>query len=1622
MSHVPGRHRRRSLFPGFFATRRRERLPLRLEDLEGRVLPTLLGTQLFPSDYPWNQNISNAPVAANSPAIISHIGSNIGIHPDWGEDSASNGNVALYGIPYNVVHGNSTAKVNVIIDNYPGESDIVPVPIPANAVIEGDYQNGPNPSGGGYNAGQRGDSHLLIWDEDTDTAYELFGVTRPTDPTLFPNTNGVELAHTDGKWHAAQESVWHMTAEDFRALGETSADAAGLSILAGLARPDEGLPVSQGGQGAIDHALRLTLPASDVSSQYIYPASHMVSESSGSTKLPLGSRLRLMDTPTIDAQIAAMGPEAQIIAHAMQQYGLVLADIGSAMYVTGTSASVTASNGIGLTWNMDDVLGLHALTAGDFQVVNLTPVVSGLSQSSAAPGTTITITGQNFSGSAGHLSVLFGSLASPSVTYVDDGHITAVVPAGAGTVDVTVQSGVNETDNISDSPNANVNAPIFGYGTSATNSSDRFSFSATLPAIKLSASATSTVTAGTMFSLTVTALDMNGATAAGFGGTIHFTSTDPLASLPADYTFQPNDFGVHTFQITACTGGSQTITVSDTPDGLTAGQATFAVDPGSASNSKSTVAAAPTSIRAGQTTMVTLTARDAYGNQESAGGLNVAFALSGSAAGSFGSVNDNHNGTYSAMFSATGAGIGTIGATISNHSVTSTPPTLTVAADSAPVIQPIGNITLPGNQFPDQVTVHASSPVNNPLTLSVATIGDNLLYDLEQQYRFTGVGYYTHGATAYLLQSSQPGPGVGGNYLIRPSDGSLFAYDGSGSYAHTFANSANLIATLGVNVYTDPMMLINAQAPIAYPTLYALEQQYQFQAVGMATFGATAYMLKAAANNSFGNPEYLLRPSDGALFPYDGSGSFSHTFANVAPVQINGAPAILGTNVYANPMLLTGAVETPSLYAQFYQLNQQYDLQELNGSFYTNTDGHQAEWLYSPVLNQFGEHWYTLTLQTVNAQQQAVLTAWQGYADSEVGAVIADLDPTVYSHPAWLAGATEVPDPAAGTATIDNSGNLTINLPNSGFVGSFRVVVTASDGLLSTSQAVTVTATDTTPTLTIKQGGNTVAAGSTVNVAHGSFPQSFTVTAGGGDATLTETTSVASYNQLFALEQQYRFQAMGTANYGAMAVVLQAAGNNSFGNADYLLRPSDGALFAYDGSGSYSHTFNNVTPLATLGAVVATDPTLLTQAQAPVDYSILYSLMQQYGFQGSGYANFGAMAYVLKATANNSHGNPYYLIGTNGGLYAYDGSGSYASSFANSANLVVQLDPSLYVNPSVLTGATAAPALYPRLQAVEAAYDLHGVGYAVYGAPAYVLMAPLNNANGNPYYLLGSSGVLYAYDGSGSYAHTFNNSGNLVATLDASVYANPLSLTGATAPLAASVAGAPVTVSQPAGSPASFTVNAPLGFPGTVKLTVTATDGSLTTTQSFYVTSTDTPPVPNTIPPQTASKSGSPLHVTLSSTDAENDSVTYTATPAGYSPEYNLQQQYRFQGMGYATSSDGVKAYVLSVNGQNANGNPYYLLSSSGALYAYDGSGSYGHTFNNGANLIAQLSAADYTTPTLLTNAKAPTAPAALLNVSGNTLTVNVASLTPGTVFQVIVTASDGAEKNQVSFLVTVTA
>jgi hypothetical protein len=180
---------------------------------------------------------------------------------------------------------------------------------------------------------------------------------------------------------------------------------------------------------------------------------------------------------------------------------------------------------------MSDILaanGIVELAASNFDVVNLTPMVTGLSAGSGSPGSALTIIGQNFSGAAGNLSVFFGTNVVPPVSVLGDTLITVTVPNGSGTVDVKVQSGTNETDTVSSNPNANVNAPIFGYGTSALTAADKFTFvvlkSPTIQHVGMSGAN----------------LVMSGTNNSGSGGTYHVLTSTNIAVRLTNWTVLTN--------------------------------------------------------------------------------------------------------------------------------------------------------------------------------------------------------------------------------------------------------------------------------------------------------------------------------------------------------------------------------------------------------------------------------------------------------------------------------------------------------------------------------------------------------------------------------------------------------------------------------------------------------------------------------------------------------------------------------------------------------------------------------------------------------------------------------------------------------------------------------------------------------------------------------------------------------------------------------------------------------------------------------------------------------------------------------------------------------------------------
>ena len=295
---------------------------------------TALPNPLLAADNWWNQDVSAAPVDARSAQLVGFIGATRRLHPDFG-GYESPGSVNIYGFPYLTVSGNQPKRA--VQFYYPDESDGVDhatgrsvpfYPIPDEAIAQPYWIEG-GPAG---NATPGGDRHMLIVDRDNRVLYELY-----------------DLQWNGSQWTAGSGAAFDLKTTGRRPDGWTSADAAGLAILPGLVRYEEAV-----GTDEIHHAFRVTVRATN---GYVWPASHRAG--SNAQALPMGARLRLKATK----DLASFNPAVQRIFRAMQRYGLIVADNGSDMFISGTFDP---------RWN-NDILNpaFSALTASDFDVIEL---------------------------------------------------------------------------------------------------------------------------------------------------------------------------------------------------------------------------------------------------------------------------------------------------------------------------------------------------------------------------------------------------------------------------------------------------------------------------------------------------------------------------------------------------------------------------------------------------------------------------------------------------------------------------------------------------------------------------------------------------------------------------------------------------------------------------------------------------------------------------------------------------------------------------------------------------------------------------------------------------------------------------------------------------------------------------------------------------------------------------------------------------------------------------------------------------------------------------------------------------------------------------------------------------
>jgi hypothetical protein len=271
---------------------------------------------VFPRTSHWNRRVDKLPIHPRSRELMGSIGLGAYLHPDFGSGRYEG---APIGIPYRTV-SKRQHRVPVSFD-YADESDRGRYPIPRNVPIEG-------------GRGSTGDRHVIVIDRDRCKLYELYAA--------YPEDGG-------GRWRAGSGAIWRLRSNRLRPRGWTSADAAGLPIFPGLARWTEAR------HGIIRHALRFTAPRTRRA--FIYPARHFASDETDPSLPAMGQRLRLKRS----VDISRFPRQARIILRTLRRYGMILADNGAPLYVTGAP-----SRG----WDNDQLHTLQRVKGTDFEVVD----------------------------------------------------------------------------------------------------------------------------------------------------------------------------------------------------------------------------------------------------------------------------------------------------------------------------------------------------------------------------------------------------------------------------------------------------------------------------------------------------------------------------------------------------------------------------------------------------------------------------------------------------------------------------------------------------------------------------------------------------------------------------------------------------------------------------------------------------------------------------------------------------------------------------------------------------------------------------------------------------------------------------------------------------------------------------------------------------------------------------------------------------------------------------------------------------------------------------------------------------------------------------------------------------
>jgi hypothetical protein len=313
------------------------------------------GCPMLPADHVFNTRIDGLPVDPNSANYVSTIGATVKVHLDLGTQTDQQ-QADYYGIPYNKVKGSSFSWPSVAYTTTDpsltwdplAESDcgdasravLSPcpaspayLPIPAAPLVEGGVQT---------DQSVYGDHHILLLDTDSCRLWETYH----------------SYQTTSGTWDIFGSAEFDLRSDALRPAGWTSADAAGFPIMPLLLKADEA------SSGAYQHAMRFTIPSASIRTAYVWPARHMTSNGTGNITLPpMGQLFRLKASFQIPA---TWGAQSKAIATALQQYGMYIADGGSAMYIQGEPNA---------SWASTTFTELQSLQANNFEAVDITAIM-----------------------------------------------------------------------------------------------------------------------------------------------------------------------------------------------------------------------------------------------------------------------------------------------------------------------------------------------------------------------------------------------------------------------------------------------------------------------------------------------------------------------------------------------------------------------------------------------------------------------------------------------------------------------------------------------------------------------------------------------------------------------------------------------------------------------------------------------------------------------------------------------------------------------------------------------------------------------------------------------------------------------------------------------------------------------------------------------------------------------------------------------------------------------------------------------------------------------------------------------------------------------------------------------